>query len=223
MLVHLSIKDLAIIEGLEVEFGPGLNILTGETGAGKSIILGAVQLLMGARAQTDLVRQGADEASVQGIDRTARIRAAQHLPGRVGLEPSPELILRRVVSSSGRSRAYVNNVMVNLTVLADLGSRILSISGQHEAQRLLKPEEHLILLDAFGGLEGERRSLEEAHARYRALVRELEELEAAESGKNERNRSPEFSAGGTGKGGLFSRERKRNCARNRTGCATPSG
>ncbi len=186
MLAHLSIKDLAIIESLEVEFGPGLNILTGETGAGKSIILGAVQLLMGARAQTDLVRQGAGEASVEGLIELPESGPLHDLMGGYGLEVDSELILRRVISSSGRSRAYVNNVLVNLSVLADLGSRILSISGQHEAQRLLKPEEHLLLLDAYGGSEEERRGMEEAHDRFKALVRELERLETAESGKNER-------------------------------------
>ena len=157
MLVHLSIKDLAIIESLEVEFEPGLNILTGETGAGKSIILGAVQLLMGARAQTDLVRQGAGEASVEGLIELPESGSFKDLLAGYGLEGSAELILRRVISASGRSRAYVNNSLVNLSVLADLGSRILSISGQHEAQRLLKTEEHLLLLDAYGGLDRERR------------------------------------------------------------------
>ena len=186
MLVHLSVKDLAIIESLEVEFGPGLNILTGETGAGKSIILGAVQLLMGARAQTDLVRRGAEEASVVGLIELDGSAALSRLLNDYGLEDGGELILKRVVSSSGRSRAYVNNTLVNLSTLAELGGRILSISGQHEAQRLLRPEEHLLLLDAYGGLEQDRAAVAQAHSRFRGLEARLKELETAESGKQER-------------------------------------
>jgi len=188
MLVHLAIKDLAIIDNLETSFGPGLNVLSGETGAGKSIILGAVELLMGAKAQADLVRQGAEEARVQGVIELPVNHEPAGLPPDLDLDQGGELILTRVISATGRSRAYVNGNLVNLSVLTEIGSRLLSISGQHQAQRLLKPEEHLLLLDAYAGLEEARGAVArdyETLKRIRAKLDSLRERQAERSQRSE--------------------------------------
>ena len=176
MLVHLSIRDLAIIDHLEVSFGPGLNILSGETGAGKSIILGAVHLLMGVRAPSDLIREGASEAVVSGLFDLSDQSEKSGPWAEYGIDPGQDLLLRRVVSATGRSRAYINDRLVNLGLLAEVGSRLLSISGQHEAQRLLREEEQLLLLDRFGGLDGLRDEVGQTQARWAELEAELDRL-----------------------------------------------
>ncbi|MBW2618496.1 MAG: DNA repair protein RecN [Deltaproteobacteria bacterium] len=176
MLIHLSIRDLAIIDRLEVSFGPGLNILSGETGAGKSIILGAVYLLMGVRAPSDLIRDGASEAVVSGLFDLSDQSEKSGLWAEYGIDPGEDLLLKRVVSATGRSRAYINDRLVNLGLLAEVGSRLLSISGQHEAQRLLREEEQLLLLDRFGGLDGDRDEVGQAQARLTKLEAEMDRL-----------------------------------------------
>ncbi len=187
MLAHLSITNLAIIDGLEVSFGQGLNVLSGETGAGKSIILSAVGLLMGGRAQAESVRDGADEAVVEGLFELGRAGELAEVLARHGIAVEDgQLILRRVVSAAGRSRAYVNGRLVNLSVLAEIGSRMLSISGQHESQRLLKEAEHVLLLDGYAGLEGMRAEVASAHARLAEIEAELNRLKAQEADRESR-------------------------------------
>ena len=140
MLRFLSVRHLAVIEHLEIEFEPGLNVLTGETGAGKSIVVEAIDLLVGGRASADLVRTGESFASVQAI--------FERPDGR-------ETIVRREISSQGRSRAFIDDTLATTSALRDLGAGLLDLHGQHEHQALLDPAEHLDLLDAFAGL-GER-------------------------------------------------------------------
>jgi DNA repair protein RecN (Recombination protein N) len=140
MLRFLSVRHLAVIEHLEVEFEPGLNVLTGETGAGKSVIVGAIDLLVGGRASAELVRTGESLASVQAI--------FERPDGR-------ETIVRREISSTGRSRAFIDDTLATTSALRDLGASLLDLHGQHEHQALLDPAEHLDLLDAFGGLGDE--------------------------------------------------------------------
>ncbi len=188
MLSHLSIANLAIIDRLEASFSPGVNVITGETGAGKSIILGAVNLLLGGRADRDLIRLGASEAAVEGLfvleEGLPSAEAGGDLLADLGL--GGETVLRRVVGESGRSRAYVNNRLVGQAALAEIGSAIISISGQHEAQRLLKEEEHLHLLDAFGDLLPLRARAGQAHAALAGLRSELARLRAQEAARSER-------------------------------------
>ena len=202
MLVHLAIRDLAIIDKLETSFGPGLNVLSGETGTGKSIILGAVQLLMGARAQADLVRQGAEEARIQGIIELPAGGRPPDLPPEVELEPGRELILSRVVSAAGRSRAYLNGNLVNLSTLAEVGSRLLSISGQHQAQRLLKPEEHLLLLDAYAGLDQARLAVARDFGELKRLRAELDSLARRQEERSQRAELLAFHLEEIGQAGL---------------------
>src|SRR5947207_907909 len=140
MLRFLSVSNLAVIDRLELEFAPGLNVLTGETGAGKSIVVGAVGLLVGGRASADLVRTGEETAAVQAIFEKA---------------DGAELIVRREVSAQGRSRAFVDGALVTTTALREAAGGLVDLHGQHEHQLLLDPAAHLDLLDAFAALTPE--------------------------------------------------------------------
>ena len=136
MLRFLRIQHLAVIDRLELEFDPGLSVLTGETGAGKSILVGAVGLLVGGRSSADLVRTGEDHATIEAIFDTP--------DGR-------EVIVRREISAQGRSRALINDSLVTSAALREACGGLVDLHGQHEHQLLLDPASHLELLDAFGG------------------------------------------------------------------------
>ncbi|HSJ97724.1 MAG TPA: AAA family ATPase, partial [Myxococcota bacterium] len=179
MIERLRIRDLAIVDEAEIVFGPGLNALTGETGAGKSIVLGALALLAGARADARAVREGAEEARVEAVFRTAAVPVLDAALRERGLEPEEgELIVSRSVSRSGRSRASVAGRLVPVSVLAELFGERLEISSQHESQRLRRPESHGLLLDAFGGLLERRAAVARGHEALRALRVERATLEA---------------------------------------------
>jgi DNA repair protein RecN (Recombination protein N) len=169
MLRYLSIRHLAVIDQLELEFGPGLTVLTGETGAGKSILVGAVGLLVGGRASADLVRTGEDAASIEAIfDRP---------DGR-------EVILRREVSAQGRSRAFIDGALATSTGLRELAHELVDLHGQHEHQMLLDPSSHLDVLDAYAKVDLERADVATAFAAWQAL-----EAERARLDVNERERA----------------------------------
>ncbi len=137
MLRFLRVKHLAVIDSVEVEFDPGFNVLTGETGAGKSILVEAVGLLLGGRASGDLVRTGEDAATIEAIFENG----------------GEELLVRREITAQGRSRAFVNGVLATAGALKDLSSRLIELHGQHEHQTLLDPTTHLGALDTFGALD----------------------------------------------------------------------
>ena len=152
MLKDLLVTNFAIISNLEVSFAPGLNIVSGETGAGKSILVGAVNLVLGSRASQEMVRTGASEALVEAafaLADQAGLRA--RLAGQE-LEPEAAIQVRRSISRSGRNRIFVNEQQVSLQQLQQITRGLLSISGQHEHQQLMDPETHLATLDHFGGL-----------------------------------------------------------------------
>ncbi len=155
MLRSLHIRDYALIEQLEVEFDSGLNIITGETGAGKSILLGALGLILGERASTEAVRAGAKKAVVEGLFDDANEGGLPHLLRSHEIEPYPSgaLVVRREVSAS-HSRAFINDTPATLTVLRAIAEHLIDLHGQHEHQSLLRTETHLELLDDFGGLGG---------------------------------------------------------------------
>src|SRR6266850_3772478 len=136
MLRFLRIKHLAVIDSVEVEFDPGLNVLTGETGAGKSILVEAVGLLLGGRASGDLVRTGEDLAAIEAIFENG----------------GEELLVRREITVQGRSRAFINGALATAGGLKDLAGNLIEIHGQHEHQTLLDPSTHIGVLDAFGQL-----------------------------------------------------------------------
>jgi DNA repair protein RecN (Recombination protein N) len=153
MLRFLAIQNLAVIEAVEIEFDAGLSVLTGETGAGKSILVEAVGLLLGGRASPDLVRTGEECASVQAV---------------FDAEDDGELLIRREVTSQGRSRAFINGALVTAGALRELGARLVDLHGQHEHQALLDPDTHLDLLDRFAGLDEDRRQVADAFAGLQA-------------------------------------------------------
>jgi DNA repair protein RecN (Recombination protein N) len=154
MLTHLQIKDLAIVDAAEIEFRPGLTVLTGETGAGKSIIVDALQLLAGGRAGTEVVRHGAERAEVSAsFDLGDPAGALGRLLREQSIDAGDELTIRRVVASDGRGRAYLNGQSVPVQLLRDVGVLLIDIHGQHEFQSLVRPASQRELLDASGGLE----------------------------------------------------------------------
>src|SRR5215471_3709026 len=169
MLRELAIRNLAVIEDVTVPFSPGLNVLTGETGAGKSILVDAILLVVGARAQPDLIRSGEDAAIVQAVfdidDSGAVALALEHAGhGRAG----GQLIVKREISRSGRHRVFVNDEPATVGLLERLGDLLVELHGQHEHQRLLEPARQLDLLDRFAEC-GPRRE------RVAALVRAWED------------------------------------------------
>ena len=159
MLRFLRIRNLAVIEAVEVEFEPGFNVLTGETGAGKSILVEAVGLLLGARASADLVRTGEAQATIEAIFEERGER---------------ELIVRREISSQGRSRSFINGALATASALRDLSARLVELHGQHEHQALLDPLAHLPLLDEYAGLADRASDVAAAWTAVRTLREQLE-------------------------------------------------
>jgi DNA repair protein RecN (Recombination protein N) len=151
MLARLRIRDLVLIDELDVELSPGFNVLTGETGAGKSLVVAALDLLLGRRGSSDLVRKGAAEAEVEGVFDVTDEPAVRGRLAAGGLPVDDELLIRRVIPAEGRHRCHVNGKLASLAVLADLADGLASVMGQHEHHRLLEPVHQLELLDGYGG------------------------------------------------------------------------
>src|SRR5215467_189798 len=185
MLRELQIKNFAVIDQAALELGTGLNVLTGETGAGKSIILSALGLISGGRATSDVIRHNEEEATVEAMFDEVPEAVQQKLQ-QAGYGTNDELIIRRVVSRSGKNRIYLGGSLCPLNLLSEIGPSIVHIYGQHEHHTLLKPETHLGLLDAFGGISAEA---EEMSKKFHALVTANQRLQNAreilEKGKKE--------------------------------------
>src|SRR6476646_4544060 len=158
MLRFLRIRNLAVIEVVEVEFEPGFNVLTGETGAGKSILVEAVGLLLGTRASADLVRTGEAQATIEAIFE----------------DHDQELIVRREISAQGRSRSFINGALATAAALRDLSDRLVDLHGQHEHQALLDPLTHLPLLDGFAQHDDLVDQVRSAWAEVRSLREQLD-------------------------------------------------
>jgi len=173
MLTDLTIKNFAIIDNLHVSFSNGLNILTGETGAGKSIIIDAVNLVLGGRASAELIRTGEEEAVVEALfDLTGRDEILARLAGS-GVECDGELLVKRTVSRSGRNRVFLGGGLSTIAALADLARGLINIYGQHESQTLLKPDNHLLLLDGYASLSPLRQEFAAAYDSYRHALAEI--------------------------------------------------
>jgi DNA repair protein RecN (Recombination protein N) len=176
MLTELRIKNFAIIESLTLPLARGFNVLSGETGAGKSIIVGALGLLLGERANADVIRTGAERATVEGVfdvaDR-AEIRALLDERG-IDVEESTVVLKREV--ATGRARAWINGTTVNAGLLAEVGRQLVNLHGQHEAQTLLDPEAQRRILDAFAGATEQAAAMRRAHGELSSIIREISDL-----------------------------------------------
>ncbi len=187
MLRHLQIRDFAIIDAIELEFSSGLTVLTGETGAGKSIIVDALELLCGSRAGPDVVRAGAERADISAtVDISATAGELRHILGEHSIDTSGELLLRRVVGSDGRSRAWVNGQTVAVQVLASITGLLFEIHGQHEFQSLVRPATQRALVDTYGRLESLAAQVRTAYSVWLALLNRSVELDSAASDRSSR-------------------------------------
>src|SRR5579884_2047705 len=195
MLRTLRVSDLAIIDELELFFEPGLNVLTGETGAGKSVLLHALDVALGGRAEADLVRGGAEEGAVEALftDVPEPTRLALEA---AGLPAGPdELLIRRVIPRGGRTRTYVNGALASLGLLQDLAPTLVRVYGQDEHQALRRVESHRELLDDVGGLASAVREMRQRHARLGIARQALADHEAERQAAAERRELLEFQLG----------------------------
>jgi DNA repair protein RecN (Recombination protein N) len=178
MLIGLWIRDVVLIEALDLSIGPGLTVLTGETGAGKSIILDALGLAVGARADAGLVRRGAAQAAVSAVFAPTPDHPVWEILEAKGLSYArdEDLVLRRTLSADGRSRAFVNDQAAGVAVLKEVGQALLEVHGQHETVGLLDSRTHRPLLDAFGGLAPQIAAVAETFQAWRAAREQVEAL-----------------------------------------------
>ena len=196
MLLELRIKNFAIIDVLNLSFSKGFNILTGETGAGKSIILNAVHLLLGDKATEEWIRSSEEEASVEALfniseNQEVQEKIKEKAPSLSGSGEEDSLLIRRVISRSGRGKVFINGNLATLGVLSEFGEELLSIYGQHEHQSLQRVETHIDILDEFGGLLGLREAFQK---QYQEFVSVSEELEKIQAEKERRARERELMA-----------------------------
>lgn len=179
MLQEIVVNNLAIIRQLEVFFDPGLNVVSGETGAGKSILVGAVNLILGSRASQDLIRSGAKEAMVEALFKLPPDISLNTYLGELGIEFAGQLLIQRTISRSGRNRIFVNDQLVTLQQFQPLAASLASISGQHEHQTLLNPEIHLGLLDAFAHLDDLCQDVASLYRQWSKVREELRKMQAS--------------------------------------------
>ena len=202
MLTELNIRNFAIIDELKVAFDGGLNVISGETGAGKSIIIGAVGLLLGDRANADMIRSFEDAAVVEALFDIRGQDGLRKKIGELGFGDGEELIVRRVVSRSGKNRVYINGALASLASLAAIGESLINICGQHEHQMILDPENHTDILDEFGSLMSLRSAYRESYDRYRSLNERLIGLQELRKKKEEREELLRFQIGEISQAGL---------------------
>ncbi len=184
MLIELRIENFAIIDHLELDFVPGLNIFTGETGAGKSIIIDAVETILGSRADITMIRAGAERANIEAVFEIPPVvkPAITAILDREGLLDDPRIIsLGREIRRGGRSVARVNGRSVNVGLLDEIGEYLVDVHGQSEHLSLLRVRQHLGLLDSYAGVEAEFSAYRKTYQRLQAVRHELVELRQAES------------------------------------------
>jgi len=187
MLRELRLKNFAVVESVSVSFAPGLNVLTGETGAGKSILIDAIVLVRGGRAQSDVIRAEAETATVEAVFVVDGVAAARAVLEEAGLAAEDDaIVVRRELARSGRHRAFVNNSPVTVALLERLGDVLLEVHGQHEHQRLLEPARQLELLDRFADAEEAVARVGALHAKYRAAREDAERTRTADRDRAQR-------------------------------------
>ena len=178
MLLEISIKNFAIIEAISLNFEKGMTVLTGETGAGKSIIIDAMNMMLGARATTDVIRHGAPKAEIEGLFSIENSLPLQEIFDEQGLELGDEIIIRREILQNGRSVSRVNGQMVNLSVLRAIGQHLVDIHGQHDQEELMRPQLHIQMLDEFGDTDflELKQSYQTNFEAYRQMRKQLLEI-----------------------------------------------
>ena len=182
MLKSLNISNLAVVTKLQVEFGHGLNLLTGETGSGKSIIVDALGLLLGGRTSAEMIRSGQQKAHVEGVFQVVAHKELFQTVESAGIEiDSKEIVVRRELTASGRSRAFINDQLTTVAFLRELRPYLVDIHGQNEQQTLLYAESHLDLLDLFAGLEKDCEEIRSKYRYWQSLEKELAELRHSEA------------------------------------------
>ena len=186
MLQELAIKNFAIIEDLRIVLQPGLTIFSGETGAGKSIIINAVNLLLGGRASAKLIRTGADSAELEALFQVSADSAAGRAMAQCGYAAADGLVVRRIISRDESNRIYINGSLATVGVLNALTGHLASISGQHAHQTLLREDQHLLILDRFGALMDLRQAAAEGYQRLLPLLERGRELEAQKARQAEK-------------------------------------
>ena len=192
MLNDLSIKNFAIIDELHVSFGEGLNVISGETGAGKSIIIGAVSLLLGDRATAEMIRTQADSATVEALFDISSNNALREKIALMGFTAGDELIIRRVISRTGKNKALINGQMATLANLSAISESLINICGQHEHQLILNAENHVDVLDEFGGCLPLRASYEEIYNQYQQLKSQMTKLQELRRSREEKTQLIKF-------------------------------
>ena len=186
MLHELRITNFAIIDELHVSFDGGLNIISGETGAGKSILIGAVSLLLGDRATADMIRSQTDTATVEALFNIENNISLQEKLASMGFTAGRELVIRRVISRTGKNRAQINGQMATLTNLASISESLINICGQHEHQVILSAENHIDILDEFGGCLAARETYGVVYLQYQQICNETEKLETLRRNRAEK-------------------------------------
>ena len=187
MLTELRIRNFAIIESVTLPLSGGFNVLSGETGAGKSIIVGALGFLLGERGSSDMIRSGADKATVEGVFEPGESDTIASIIDERGIEADEGMVvLKREISGTGRGRAWVNGSPVTATVLGEIGRALVNLHGQHEAQTLLDSESQRQILDEFGGARAQADSVRAAHAELTRLRREIAHLTSRRSDAEKR-------------------------------------
>lgn len=195
MLTELTVNNLALIEELSFSFAPGFNVLTGETGAGKSVLVGAINLILGARARNDMIRQGSKEAEVQALFNPENPESTAARLEEVGLPAGEELLIRRVISAGGKNRIYINGALATLAQLTTLGNDLVAVSGQHEHQQLLDPDRQLLFLDQYGRFLDRRKEMAEVFTAMTGLADEIRSQEKRIREAREKSDLYEFQAG----------------------------
>jgi DNA repair protein RecN (Recombination protein N) len=181
MLRFIRIRDFALISELEVEFGPGLNLLSGETGSGKSILVDALGLLLGERASQEMVRTGSDQAVIEGVFTLESAGYLSNILKEAGIAPEDDLLLiRREIFSNGRNRVFINNTLVTLTLLKAVGDRLADIHGQNDHQALLQVGAQLDFLDSYGNNGNLAQEVEESYRRLQEIARRLKSIQIDE-------------------------------------------
>jgi DNA repair protein RecN (Recombination protein N) len=202
MLKEIKISHFAIIENLRVAFRPGLNVLTGETGAGKSILMNALNLILGGRADTDFIRSGESIATVEAVFEVHDPELFDDVHN-LGIDvEAGELMIKRTVSHAGKSRCYLNDSSITVATLAKIGNRLVDIHGQHDHQALLRTETHVDLLDRYGKTLALRAGFGQEFLDYQACLRNLKAMQALEKSRQERQELLDFQLAEIDRGDL---------------------